>query len=119
MHGTVENGTGRAARLARYGVGGKTGTAQKPDPGGGYSSTRFVSSFFGFAPLSNPRMAMLIVFDEPKGKYHGGEVAAPVFARVAPEVLHYLRVPAETAGPSRPDTLARIRTDGRAATAVR
>ncbi|MCZ6671173.1 MAG: penicillin-binding protein 2 [Acidobacteria bacterium] len=111
MQLVVETGTGKAARLAKFTVGGKTGTAQKSFKDTGYSSTLFVSSFFGFAPVSRPAIALLIVLDEPKGKTDGGDVAAPVFARIAPKVLHYLRIP--------PDQGARHRTEFLASTGQR
>jgi cell division protein FtsI (penicillin-binding protein 3) len=92
LYRTVEDGSGRAARLRDFSVGGKTGTAQKIGTDGRYTSSRHVSSFFGFAPVSRPSIALLLVIDEPQGKYYGSEVAAPVFARIAPQVLHTLRV---------------------------
>jgi cell division protein FtsI (penicillin-binding protein 3) len=82
-----EGGTGRAARLSDYEAAGKTGTAQKALPNGrGYSEKR-VGSFFGFAPLDNPQVAILVVIDEPQGNSFGGVVAAPAFKAVAEQVL--------------------------------
>ncbi|MBI4161393.1 MAG: penicillin-binding protein [Acidobacteria bacterium] len=120
LRNAVETGTGQAARLRDYTVGGKTGTAQKPEPGGGYSSTRFVASFFGFAPATRPAIAALILLDEPRGKHYGGEVAAPVFARIAPEVLHYLRVAPDRHREGGRDMFARLDVaPGRGGTAAR
>jgi cell division protein FtsI (penicillin-binding protein 3) len=74
-------------------VAGKTGTAQKVDPRTGrYSATQFVGSFVGFVPADNPRLAMIVVIDEPHGEAWGGTVAAPVFRRVGEQVLNYLGV---------------------------
>lgn len=86
-------GTGRRAAVAGYRVAGKTGTAHKAS-GGGYSQDRYVSVFAGIAPASNPRIAMAVMIDNPKGQeYYGGEVAAPVFSRVAAGALRLLNVP--------------------------
>lgn len=94
MEGVVLEGTGRSARLEGYTAAGKTGTAQKVDPQTGrYSRDRYVASFVGFAPLNNPAVTILVVIDSPVGPHHGGEVAAPVFQRIAQQVLTYLGVP--------------------------
>jgi cell division protein FtsI (penicillin-binding protein 3) len=90
----VQRGTGVTARIEGYKVAGKTGTAQKFDPTiGGYSSTAHTSSFAGFVPADNPALSMIVVIDEPKGLYSGGEVAAPLFREIASLVLRYLRIP--------------------------
>ncbi len=90
----VSNGTGRNAYIPGYSVGGKTGTAQKPDPRGGYSATDHIASFLGFAPVDSPRLVALVVVDSPKGyPYYGGTVAAPVFREVVRDSLRYLGVP--------------------------
>lgn len=90
----VSRGTGRNAYIAGYSVGGKTGTAQKPDPHGGYSTTEHVASFLGFAPVDSPRLVALVVVDSPQGyPYYGGTVAAPVFREVVRDSLRYLGVP--------------------------
>ncbi len=89
LEGVVTDGTGKAAAIEGYPVAGKTGTAQKAVPGGGYSANRFVASFVGFAPARNPRLVAAVVIDEPHPFYHGGQVAAPVFAAVVgPSLLH-------------------------------
>ncbi|MDR5683040.1 MAG: penicillin-binding transpeptidase domain-containing protein [Armatimonadota bacterium] len=90
---TVTDGTGTAAAIEGYAVAGKTGTAQKPNPAGGYLAGRFVSSFVGIVPADRPRLAILAMLDEPQGPYYGGVVAAPIFQRVASQTLWYLRVP--------------------------
>ncbi|HHW41552.1 MAG TPA: stage V sporulation protein D [Syntrophomonadaceae bacterium] len=90
----VSNGTGRNAYIPGYSVGGKTGTAQKPAPHGGYSTTDHIASFLGFAPVDSPRLAVLVVVDSPQGyPYYGGTVAAPVFREVVRDSLRYLGVP--------------------------
>lgn len=88
----VETGTGREAGLPGYLLAGKTGTAQKYDQElRAYSSSRHVASFAGFVPVDHPLISMIVVIDEPHGKYHyGGQVAAPVFREVARKVLLYL-----------------------------
>ena len=93
MVGTVEDGTGKQARIEGYTVAGKTGTAQKPAPSGGYDASRFMASFLGIVPADDPQLAVLVVLDEPQGAYYGGEVAAPVFREIAAQALWYLRIP--------------------------
>ncbi len=93
LEGVVTDGTGGRAAIPGIRVAGKTGTAQKIDPRTGtYSATEFVGSFVGFAPAENPRLAMIVVIDEPQGEAWGGTVAAPVFQRVGGQVLNYLGV---------------------------
>ena len=90
----VQRGTGITARIRGYKIAGKTGTTQKFDPSiGGYSSTAHTSSFAGFVPADNPILSMVVVIDEPKGPYSGGEVAAPVFREIASLVLRQLHIP--------------------------
>lgn len=96
LEGAVSQGTGTHAAIHRYRVAGKTGTAQKIDPRTGtYSSSQFVGSFVGFVPAPNPRLAMIVVIDEPQGEAWGGTVAAPVFRRVGEQVLPYLGISPE------------------------
>jgi cell division protein FtsI (penicillin-binding protein 3) len=86
-------GTGTKASVAGYRVAGKTGTALKFAPGG-YSEDKYISIFAGLAPASNPRLATVVVIDEPSGElYYGSDVAAPVFADVITESLRLLAVP--------------------------
>jgi cell division protein FtsI (penicillin-binding protein 3) len=93
LEGVVTNGTGTKAAIPGYRVAGKTGTAQKVDPRTGtYSSTLSIGSFVGFVPADAPRLAMIVVIDEPQGEAWGGVVAAPVFRRVGEQVLTYLGV---------------------------
>ena len=94
MRGVVIHGTGRKAVLEGYTAAGKTGTAQKVDPAtGGYSRTKYVGSFAGFAPINNPAVTVAVILDSAVGLHQGGQVAAPVFQRVTQQVLEYLHVP--------------------------
>jgi cell division protein FtsI (penicillin-binding protein 3) len=94
LQGVVLEGTGLSARLDGYTDSGKTGTAQKIDPATGrYSQSQTIASFVGFAPINNPAVTILVTLDSPVGLHEGGEVSAPVFKRVAEQVLAYLNVP--------------------------
>ncbi|HEX5045234.1 MAG TPA: penicillin-binding transpeptidase domain-containing protein [Candidatus Polarisedimenticolaceae bacterium] len=93
MEGVIEEGTGKQAWVAGYRIAGKTGTARKSGTWRGYSTDK-VPSFVGFGPSRNPRLAGLVVLDSPVGaRYYGGQVAAPVFARILGEALAHLRIP--------------------------
>jgi cell division protein FtsI (penicillin-binding protein 3) len=90
----VKRGTGQAAAVPGSPVAGKTGTAQKLDrQTGRYSRTKVVASFVGYVPADNPRLAILVLIDEPETSAWGGTVAAPVFREIAQEVLSYLGIP--------------------------
>jgi len=107
FEGVVEEGTAKLGRLEGFGIAGKTGTARKYDAVlKAYSTKRYMASFVGFTPVDRPRLAMIVVLDEPKEGYYGGQVCAPVFRDIARQVLRYLRVP-----PERPFT-PRILTAG-------
>jgi len=93
MRQVVVGGTGVKAQIPGYTVAGKTGTAQAPDPAGGYKPGAYVASFVGVVPADNPVLAILVVVDRPHGVYYGGDVAAPVFREIARQALWYLRVP--------------------------
>jgi cell division protein FtsI (penicillin-binding protein 3) len=89
----VKDGTGKNAGVPGYEVAGKTGTAQKLERSTGlYSHHKVVASFAGFVPAHSPKLAILVVIDEPKVGSWGGTLAAPVFAEVAEESLHYLEM---------------------------
>jgi len=92
----TEGGTGTNAALDGYTVSGKTGTARKLGDDGVYSDSKHIASFVGFTPAENPKLVILVVIDEPKGKYYGGTVAAPVFRRIAREALNYLNIPPQS-----------------------
>jgi cell division protein FtsI (penicillin-binding protein 3) len=96
-------GTAPKAQISGYRVAGKTGTAHKLD--GRVYGDKYVSSFVGFAPVSNPRLIVAVMLDEPgAGQYYGGTVAAPVFADVMGGALRLLGVapdaPANTVAPA-------------------
>ena len=90
----VLEGTARRAILDGYTSAGKTGTAQKVDPRThAYSKTDYMASFVGFAPVNNPAITIAVVLDTPRGLHQGGQVSAPVFKRIAEQVLAYYGVP--------------------------
>jgi cell division protein FtsI (penicillin-binding protein 3) len=94
-------GTARRARTMGYRVAGKTGTAWKASGQGGYSTNKYMAVFGGVVPATNPRLAAIVVIDEPSGgAYYGGEVAAPVFSAVMSGALRLLAIP--------PDDLQRL-----------
>jgi cell division protein FtsI (penicillin-binding protein 3) len=97
MEQVVASGTGTRAQVPGYRVAGKTGTAWKALSTGGYGSKgnrSYVASFAGFLPAEAPRLAVIVVVDEPSGEiYSGGRVAAPVFAEFAKFAVRQLRIP--------------------------
>ena len=102
MEGVILNGTGKLAHLDGWTAAGKTGSAQKIDPATGrYSRTQLIASFTGFAPINNPAVSILVSLDSPIGLHEGGMVAAPVFKRIAEQVLPYLDVPRDVPVASR------------------
>jgi cell division protein FtsI (penicillin-binding protein 3) len=103
LRGVVVKGTGHRAAIAGYAVAGKTGTAQKVEAGGKYSMIDHVASFVGFVPASRPALVVLVSLDTPRGPANeGGDVAAPLFARIAEPALRRLAVP-----PDDPDRVLR------------
>ena len=88
-------GTATGAAIDGYELGGKTGTAEKPDENGGYSKTKFVASFVGFAPAAHPRLLVAVMVDEPKGDIYGGTVAGPAFKKITSFALTNLRIAPE------------------------
>ncbi|HEY8704718.1 MAG TPA: penicillin-binding protein 2 [Gaiellaceae bacterium] len=88
-----DTGTGAEASVPGYSVAGKTGTAQKPSPNGGYAAGKYVATFVGMVPASDPRLLILVTVDEPQLAIFGGVVAAPAFAQIAAFDLQYLEVP--------------------------
>lgn len=94
LEGEVTQGTGLNAYIEGYRVAGKTGTAQKVSPTGGYMANEYVASFIGFAPADNPRLLGIVVVDAPQGyPYYGGWVAAPALREIFRDSLRYLGVP--------------------------
>jgi cell division protein FtsI (penicillin-binding protein 3) len=85
-------GTASGAQIDGYVMAGKTGTAEKPDEYGGYSKTKFVSSFVGFAPARRPKLLVAVMVDEPQGDIYGGTVAAPAFREITSFALNYLKI---------------------------
>ncbi len=113
MEDTVLFGTGKKAILNGYTSAGKTGTAQKIDPATGtYSKWKHIASFGGFAPVNTPAITVTVMLDSPMGAHHGGDVAAPLFNRVAQQVLAYMNVPHDTdvRNPLRMQLLASAKT---------
>ena len=96
---TEKGGTGTKAVFDGYTVAGKTGTAQKVMPGGGYSETANIASFVGMVPAEKPELALIVVVDEPAiaGEHTGGIVCAPAFKEIMEQAVHYLDVPATPA----------------------
>lgn len=112
MEGVVRGGTGKRAALPGYTVAGKTGTAQKALARGGYSMEDHVASFVGVVPSRRPAFVLLVSLDTPRGEFNqGGDVAAPLFARIAEPALRHLGVPPED--PARVLRLPPRQPDGR------
>jgi cell division protein FtsI (penicillin-binding protein 3) len=104
-------GTGTKASIDGYHVAGKTGTALKAAKGG-YSEDKYVSIFAGLAPASDPRLATVVVIDEPSGEfYYGSDVAAPVFADVMAESLRLLAVPPDAMPARNPGNVMQAMAD--------
>ena len=92
LTGVTEEGTGKLANIEGINVAGKTGTAQKLEPNGTYSHSKYVASFIGFVPAERPVIAIAVIVDEPRPIYYGGVVAAPVFKNAASDILKYLNI---------------------------
>jgi cell division protein FtsI/penicillin-binding protein 2 len=91
---TGPGGTASGAAIDGYELAGKTGTAEKADlVNGGYSKTKYVASFVGFAPAKRPRLLVAVMVDEPQGEIYGGAIAAPAFRQITSFALNYLRIP--------------------------
>jgi len=90
----IENGVAESARLDGYTMAGKTGTAQVANEKGNYDSGEWIASFEGYGPVPSDRQVMILIrlFD-PATSIHGANTAAPMFAELAPQILHYLRIP--------------------------
>ena len=103
LRGVVSDagGTGSAAEIPGYVVAGKTGTAQMPDPRGGYASGKYVASFVGIVPANRPRLVIMVQVEEPHLAIFGGVVAAPAFQQIASSALQYLEIPPDAATPVR------------------
>lgn len=100
LQGVVDRGTGEPARLEGWSVAGKTGTAQKMDPRTKlYSEDKFIASFCGFVPVKNPKLTIVVIYNEPQGVSYGGYNAGPVFKNVAWHTLTYMGVPPDQTAP--------------------
>ncbi|MBI3325033.1 MAG: penicillin-binding protein 2 [Candidatus Omnitrophica bacterium] len=100
----VESGTGQLANIRGLTVAGKTGTAQKLEPNGRYSHSRYIASFVGYGPVPDSRFVIVASIDEPRPLYFGGVVAAPVFKRIVENLAGYWELK-HSAGPQ---TLAQL-----------
>ena len=89
--GVVEGGSGRRARVENYSVAGKTGTAQKAEPNGKGYLGKEIMSFMGFLPAENPVISIIVMLDEPTGARFSGQIAAPLFQKVATQTIQYLK----------------------------
>jgi cell division protein FtsI (penicillin-binding protein 3) len=109
MKEVVTSGTGMRGQIPGYEVAGKTATAQKVDPlTGQYAKDKNIASFMGFLPADEPQVAILVVIDEPKSNPYGGATAAPVFKRIAEELVRYMEVPPTGNGFSKKLILAQL-----------
>jgi cell division protein FtsI/penicillin-binding protein 2 len=101
LRGVVSDagGTGGAAVIPGYVVAGKTGTAQMPDPHGGYAPGKYVASFVGVVPASRPRLVIMVQVEEPHLAIFGGVVSAPAFQQIASTALQYLEIPPDAPPP--------------------
>ena len=89
--GVVEAGSGRRARVENYRVAGKTGTAQKAEPNGKGYLGKEIMSFMGFLPAENPVISIIVMLDEPTGARFSGQIAGPLFQKVATQTIQYLK----------------------------
>jgi cell division protein FtsI (penicillin-binding protein 3) len=115
LRDVITEGTGNKAGIPGYVVAGKTGTAQKPQANGGYKDdkgiTHYVSSFVGFMPADNPKVAVLVMIDDPdgtKGLYYASDVAAPLFQDIGQRVLTQLRIPPTSVAPPTNDAVPNV-----------
>lgn len=104
----VDNGTGQRAKPALYSAGGKTGTVHLVGDGG-YEDSQYKSIFAGMAPIDHPKIVTVVAVDAPQsGEYYGGEVAAPVFARVMGDALRLLNVRPELEVGAAPESVPAV-----------
>jgi cell division protein FtsI (penicillin-binding protein 3) len=106
---TGPGGTAEAAAVDGYLVAGKTGTAQKANPRGGYADNQWTATFVGFVPAQRPRLVISVVIDEPVIEHYGGLVAGPIFKRIASASLRHLGVPPEASGDKLAEAVKQLR----------
>ena len=106
----IPGGTGTRAAVNGYTVAGKTGTSQKIEQGG-YSHSKVMASFAGFVPADEPRLAMIVLIDEPQRMKFGGECAAPAFSRMATDILNYLHVAPDAVPAQDPGRIKELKTE--------
>jgi cell division protein FtsI (penicillin-binding protein 3) len=110
----VADGTGTEAAIEGYEVAGKTGTARKPQPGGGYTDDQgryhYVATFAGFLPADDPQLSVIVVMDEPATSPYAGTVAAPVFAEVGRYAVRQIQVPPSSVTAAQPADGQRVRS---------
>ncbi len=87
MEKVVSEGGGKTAAIKGYKIAGKTGTAEKLAPGGGYAPGQYIASFVGFVPSDKPRYAMIVMLDTPQGAFYGSQVSAPIFRDTLQQIL--------------------------------
>lgn len=104
-------GTGKNAHIDGYEVAGKTSTAQKANPEGGYFEDQYYASFVGAVPADDPRVVILVSVDNPEGGHYGNEVAAPAFSRLGTRIMTYLGVPRVDGTVAVPDEIELAATD--------
>ena len=102
----TKQGTGKNARIEGYRVAGKTSTAQKADPRGGYYEDQYYASFVGALPADNPEVVILVSVDNPEGGHYGNQVAAPTFSRLGASIMEYYGVVPEGGEQLSPETIA-------------
>ena len=93
MKNVVDLGTGKSASIKGYSISGKTGTSQKIKENGiGYEKNQYVASFVGFFPSYDPKYSILVVIDSPEPEFYGSIVAAPVFKKIAQDIIHMKQI---------------------------
>lgn len=102
----TRKGTGKNARIEGYTVAGKTSTAQKANPKGGYYEDQYYASFVGALPAHDARVVILVSVDNPEGGHYGNEVAAPTFSRLGERIMRYYGVPRDDGKDLAPETIA-------------